>query len=173
MAVDRIYMDSNCFIESVKSKIGTAEPARANDLWHLQQLLTAATRGEVEVITSYISIAECKHAGGPPTDEVKRLFRSILSSGKVVKLAQLTKGISERARDLQWEDGINLAGADSIHVATALNTGCKEFLSFDFGKSKSPVKFAPQLKPLGLIAIVPAGTSLLPPEYRQHRIPGS
>lgn len=173
MVVDRIYMDSNCFIESVKSKIGTADPARADDLWHIQQLLTASARGEVEVITSHLTIAECKHAGGPPTDEVKRLFGSILSSGKVVKLAQLTKVIAERARDLQWDHNINLGGADAVHVATALSTGCKEFLSFDYAKPKSPVKFAPQLLTLGLIAVIPANTTLVPPSYRQHRIPGS
>lgn len=173
MAVDRIYMDSNCFIESVKSSIGNSDAARTNDLWHIQQLLTASMRGEVEVVTSYLTIAECKHVGSPPTDEVKRLFRSILSSGRVVKLAQLTKGISERARDLQWDHGINMGGADAIHVATALSTGCKEFLSFDYAKSKSPLKFAPKLKALGLVAVVPAGTSLLPPDYRQARIPGS
>jgi predicted nucleic acid-binding protein len=171
MAIDRIYMDSCCFIESVKSQIGNEEPGRENDLWYLKHLLIAAHKGEVEVVTSYLTIAECRHAKIPntpnPTDEIKRLFRSILSSGKVVKLAQLTKGTAERARDLHWDDGMNLGGADAIHVATALVTGCKEFLSFDFGKSKSPLKFAPELQALKLRAIEPAKTLLLPGQYLQ------
>ncbi len=169
MAIDRIYMDSNCFIESVKSKIGSGtETGRDNDLWHIKHLLISAERVQIEVITSYLTVAECRHAGtAGPTEEVKRLFRSILSSGKVVKLAQLTKTTAEFARDLAWTHNINMSGADAIHVETAIKTGCKEFLSFDFGKSKSPVKLAPQLKSLGLITIEPAETSLLPPTYRQ------
>lgn len=177
MAVDRIYMDSNCFIESVKSSIGNAQTDRDNDLWFIKNLLIASQRGDVEVITSYLTLAECRHVSqGGPTPEVMRLFRSILSSGKVVKLAQLTKATAERARDLHWKDGINLGGADAIHVATALNTGCKEFLGFDATKSKSPIKHANQLRkllPTGIIAVLPSGTSLLPPEYLQMKIPGT
>jgi predicted nucleic acid-binding protein len=170
MAIDRVYMDSCCFIESVKSKLGNAEAGREDDLWHIKHLLIAASRGEIEVVTSYLTITESRHVGGPPSDEVKRLFRSILSSGKVVKLAQLTKATAERSRDLHWDHGINLGGADSIHVATALATGCKEFLSFDYVKRKSPLKFAAELKKLGLDAILPGATSLLPPEYKQRSI---
>lgn len=170
MAIDRVYMDSCCFIESVKSKLGNAEAGREDDLWYLKHLLVASSKGEIEVVTSYLTITESRHVGQPPSDEVKRLFRSILSSGKVVKLAQLTQATAERARDLHWDHGINLGGADSIHVATALVTGCKEFLSFDYAKKKSPLKFAVELQKLGLKAILPGGTSLLPPEYKQATI---
>ena len=172
MAVERLYMDSCCFIESVKSKFGDAQEDRANDLWYLQKLLTAAKNGDIEVITSYLTLAECTHAKSVNPDEqfedVKRLFRSILSSGKVVKLAQLTKGTAELARDLRWEHDINVRGADAIHLATAITTRCKEFLSFDSNKSKSPAKFAPQLLALGIKVIEPATTQLLPGEYRQN-----
>lgn len=167
MAIDRIYFDSCVFIESIKESIGTAQDGRENDLWHVKKLLEASRSGDIEVITSYITIAECQGAGKPPDEEVKRLIRSILSSGKVVKLAQLTKATAERARDLRWEHDLVMGGADAVHVATALQTGCKEFVSFDFAKKKSPLKYAKELKALGLIAIEPSATSLLPQEYRQ------
>jgi predicted nucleic acid-binding protein len=172
MAVDRIYMDSCCFIESVKSKFGDAQEDRANDLWYLQKLLNASKNGDIEVITSYLTIAECTHAkttgNSEQSEEVKRLFRSILSSGKVVKLAQLTKVTAELARDLHWEHNINVKGADAIHLATAITTGCKEFLSFDSKKPKSPARFSAKLQSLGITVIEPASTQLLPGEYRQH-----
>lgn len=172
MVIDRVYLDSCCFIESVKSELGTAEKGRDNDLWHIRKLLEASKNGDIEVITSYLTIAECRGKGTAQSDEVKRLIRSILSSGKVVKLAQLTKGTAERARDLSWVDELNLDGADAIHVATALITGCREFLSFD-RKPKGPLKFAKELKKLGLIAAEPASTSILPPDYRQELLPGT
>ena len=172
MAVDRIYMDSCCFIESVKSTIGTAQEGRDGDLWYIKQLLKASKDGSIEIITSYLTLAESRHARGKgitePTDEAKRLFRSILCSGKVVKLAQLTRATAELARDLHWDHGINLGGADAIHVATALKTGCKEFLSFDAEKRKSPLKYTAELKKLGLTANLPSATKLLPQDYRQE-----
>jgi predicted nucleic acid-binding protein len=171
MAIDRIYMDSCCFIESVKSSLGNAEEGRENDLWHIHQLLLAARNGHVEVITSYLSLAECRHAktadGQPPTDEVKRLFRSILASGKVVKLAQLTKATAELSRDLHWDHNINLSGADAVHVATSVVTECKEFLTFDYKKKKSPMAFAEEIKKLRVIVREPHNTILLPEKYRQ------
>jgi len=81
-----------------------------------------------------LTIAESRRADGAPTEEVKRLFNSILVSGKVVLLTQMTQTIAERARDLHWDHGINLGGADAIHVATALTVGCSEFLTFDANK---------------------------------------
>lgn len=177
MAIDRIYMDSCCFIESVKSTQGNEEAGRENDLWYLKQLLTASKDGAIEVVTSYLTIAECRHAQGKgitqPTEEAKRLFKSILCSGKVIKLAQLTKATAELARDLHWDHGINLGGADAIHVATAIKTGCKEFLSFDAEKRKSPLKFASELKGLGLNPILPAATRVLQQEYLQQKLESS
>jgi predicted nucleic acid-binding protein len=122
--------------------------------------LKAGQAGEIDVITSTLTIAESRRAEAPPTDEVKRLFNSILTSGKVVHLAQMTQAIAERARDLHWEHKINLGGADAIHVATALTVGCKEFLTFDRKKARSPLAFAPELAKLGLRVILPSNTAL-------------
>jgi predicted nucleic acid-binding protein len=92
-------------------------------------------------------------------------------SGKVVKLSQLTLNIAERARDLHWLHGINLSGADSIHVASALQTGCKEFLTFDRKKSRSPIAMEKEIAKLGLRVITPSKTACLPKDYLQHTIP--
>ncbi len=173
MAIDRIYMDSNCFIESVQSKPDSSS-THANDLWYIRKLMEAATKGDIEIVTSHLTVAEFRGVGGgaPPSDELKQIIASILASGKVVKLAQMTLGIAEAARDLHWVHGINLGGADAIHVATAKVTGCREFLSLDFGKSRSPIRHARAIADgFGLIAVVPSETKLLPAAYRQLTLP--
>jgi predicted nucleic acid-binding protein len=169
MAIERVYMDSNCFIESVQSQPDSASP-HANDLWFIRKLMEAARNLDIEIVTSQLTIAEFRGIGGgaPPPEELKRLISSILTSGKVVKLAQMTLGIAEAARDLHWVHGINLGGADAIHVATAKVTGCREFLSLDFGKSRSPIHNASAIRnAIGLTAVVPSGTTVLPPRYLQ------
>ncbi|HUF04356.1 MAG TPA: PIN domain-containing protein [Aridibacter sp.] len=171
MTVNRVYLDTCCFIESVKSEVGNAQPGRESDIWYIKQLLEASKNGDIEVITSYLTIAEFRGVGAPLTDEIKRIIRSVMSSGKIVKLAQLSRGTAELARDLHWVHSINLGGADAVHVATALNTECKEFISFDGGKRKSPLKFFAELKKLGILAVEPARTTFLPPEYRQQKLP--
>jgi predicted nucleic acid-binding protein len=171
MAIDRIYMDSCCFIEAVKYDVGDeTDPARQNAIWYIKQCLLAARSGDLEVITSNLTLAESRRADGAPTEEVKRLLKSILTSGKVVKLAQVTQSIAEKARDLHWVNQINLGGADAIHVATALTLGCKEFLTFD-ERRKSPLAFENELMHLGLKIITPANTKILPILYLQQEMP--
>lgn len=172
MATDRLYMDSCCFIDAVKDGVGDATDAdRTNDIFYIKKCLEASKAGDIEVVTSYLTIAESRRASGEPTIEVKRLFNSIFLSGKVLKLAQLTLNIAEKARDLHWLHGINLGGADAIHVATALTVGCKEFLTFDRKKSRSPLAFHKEIAKLGLRIIVPSDSICLPKTYLQIEIP--
>lgn len=172
MAVDRIYIDSCCFIDAVKTDVGEVTDAnRANDIWYIKACLKAAKNGDIEVLTSHLTIAECRRAGGgSPPETVKRLFNSILVSGRGVRLADLTLGIAERARDLEWIHGINLGGADAIHVATAITLGCKEFFTFDKSKAKSPIGRKAELLKLGLRVIEPSETFYLPTSYKQQEI---
>jgi hypothetical protein len=116
-----------------------------------------------------LSVAECLHAGeaGSPSGETRDLFVDFLTSGAVVDLVEPDLFVAERARDLFWNDGILLSGADSLHVASALLDGCKEFLTLD-GKIRRQ-KFAaalPQLRMVGLIVLRPSEAGNLPNGYR-------
>jgi predicted nucleic acid-binding protein len=167
---DRIYIESSPIIDVIKGRVHIAlTPDRDNDLWFTEQCLRAALDGEIEVVTSMLTIAECRRAkqDKPATDEMKRIIRSVLTSGKIFHLAELTQTIAERARDLEWEDSINLKGADAVHVATALKTGCKEFFTAD---GRGPLKNALKIAALGLRVIRPADTRILPPDYLQGRL---
>ena len=170
MTKPRIYIETPPLIDVIKGRVGVPLTAdRESDLWHTEQCLRAALDGEIEVVTSMLTISECRRAkqDQPATEEMKRIIRSVLTSGKVFSLAELTQTIAERARDLEWDDDINLKGADAVHVATAIKTGCKEFFTMD---GRGPLKNAGKIAALGLKVIRPADTALLPPEYRQGKL---
>lgn len=175
MPTEKIYIETPCLIEVIKYSLQSADNLSQdlqNDIWHIQQVLKASEVKDLQVITSTLTIAECRRAthDKPPSDEVKRVINSVLTSGKIITLAQVTQGIAERARDLEWINGINLKGADSVHVATALMTGCKEFFTFDEQGSRSPLKNAKKIELLSLQVTKPSQTQLLPSEYRQNHL---
>jgi len=166
-------MDSCSFIDLIKRDVGDpTEPDRQNDIWYIQQCLKSSRAGEIEVVTSMLTITEVRRGGdNQPNDEVKKLIRSVLTSGRIVTLAEMTLGVAEKARDLHWDHGIILGGADSIHVATAILTGCKEFFTTD-ARKKSPLAYVTEIGNLGLRVIRAADTRLLPAEYLQADLLG-
>jgi hypothetical protein len=146
----RIYVDSCCFIEAVKHKRGillsgdaAEKEIREKDCWFFRKLCDASRDGMIQLVTSVLSVSECVHVeeGGTPSKETQDLFVEFLTSGTVVDLVEPDLFVAERARDLFWQDGILLSGADSLHVASALLDGCKEFLTLD-GRIKRRQKFA-------------------------------
>jgi predicted nucleic acid-binding protein len=140
---------------------------RETGVWFLKRLLEASRDKEVDVFTSTLSIAECTHVGeNRIPDKVKTEFSRLLMSGQYVKLVQVTPFIAEKARDLRWDHGINLRGADSIHAASALEMKCNELLSLDgrFNRINAHVR---TFKRLGLEIRNAHQTTCLPEKYRQ------
>ena len=156
-------MDSCCFIELACHVIGKSEPERDNDIWFLKQLLNAALDGEIEILTSTLSIAECQHAKGDISDDVKSLFKKFLTSGQYVLLVQDSILVAEKARNLRWVHGLSFSGADSIHLASAMELKCEEFLTWD----NQPHARATELNELALPIRFPHDTQCLPGSYRQ------
>ena len=74
--------------------------------------------------------------------------------------------MAERARNLRWVHGICMGGPDSLHVGSAMELSCDEFLSFDrtFHKKKQ------ELDRLGLRVCLQRDTLYLPNEYRQDEL---
>jgi predicted nucleic acid-binding protein len=160
-------MDACCFIELALHAVGKNEADRDNDLWFLKELLNAASDEEIEVLTSTLSIAECAHAKGDVSDDVKSLFKRFLTSGRYVLLVQDSVLVAEKARNLRWVHGLSFGGADSIHLASALELRCDEFLTWDNRLHAS----AAALNDLALPVRFPRDTHCLPDRYRQLAIP--
>jgi hypothetical protein len=163
----RLYLDSCCFIDMVKVDIGrTVTSDRQSDVWYLKQITQANRDGEIDVFTSVITIAECTHAGdGYISPQVRTSFQSLLMSGQYVRLIQPTPFIATDARDQKWVHGISVRGADAIHIASALDRKCEEFITTDDQAKKLAAKAT--LLALGLRIIRASETTCLPDKYRQ------
>ncbi len=119
------------------------------------------------LFTSTLTIAECRHGGdGDVNETVKANFTKLLMSGQYVRLVQMTPFIAQDARDLTWNHGIALKGADSIHVASAINRNCEEFLTADGRLQRLGVTDAP-IRRLGVSVRGARNTECLPTKYRQ------
>ena len=165
----RIAFDSCCFIDMVKQEVGVQlADERVHDVWYMKQLLQASRDGEIVVHASALTIAECTAAGDDVSDAVKGTFRRLLMSGQYLVLIQPTPFIMEDARDLRWNHGLVLGGADAVHVASAIDRKCEEFITTD-GQIKK-MAAAPKLAGLGLRVIRARDTQCLPDKYRQGKL---
>jgi hypothetical protein len=160
-----IYIEAAPFIDLAKFAANIHVPGREQDMWFLQKLLEAARAEEITIWTSHLSVAECTSVGEPSiTEAVKRFYTELLESGKGgIILTASTLSVIHKARDLAWNDNIRLAGADSIHVASALHHKCEEFLTFDV----KILSYSSQLAAKGMRCINPRDTRVLPAHYVQ------
>jgi hypothetical protein len=164
-------MDSCCFIDLAEAKLSQSDSKIADNIWYSEQLLRASKAGEIQVCTSIITIAECLHADGSHDPEVRDLFLRLLGSGTgVVQHIDCELFVVERARDLRWNDDINLSGIDGIHVASGLIAQCAEFVTRDRNKGKSPIGQAKKIQHLGMKVIEPRYTDVLPEGYKQGKL---
>jgi hypothetical protein len=159
-------MDSCCFIELALQSVGKHEVERENDLWFLKELLNAGFDEEIEVLTSTLSIAECAHAKGDVSEDVKTLFKKFLTSGRYVFLVQDSVLVAERARNLRWVHGLSFGGEDAIHIASSMELKCDEFLTWDNKMHTN----APALNNLAIPIHLPCDTGCLPDQYRQQSL---
>src|SRR5436190_1882779 len=165
----RIYIDSCYYIDVAKgeTRVKAEDPGREKHIWWVQTLLTAAIAGDVEIIASTMIIAECLHVGDSTTisDTTRDTFRRLLMGGQVTLVAP-DVFIVERARDLLWTDGIKCGGGtDAVHVATALEMRCEEFLTYNTNKGPGKADAAVKLAAKKLRVISAPLTSVLPDKY--------
>jgi predicted nucleic acid-binding protein len=172
----RVYIDSCIVIELAKFAKRLHKPERENDLWFVRQMLKATEEGEIEVVSSAITVAESLFLGFDdkkmpiecdlPTQE---FLINLLTSGRLVKLIEPGIFVAESARDLRWKHGLKLKPYDSMHVASALVGQCKELLSWDTDmSSQKRAEEIRVLSSLGLRVIAPHDSNVLPETYRQQ-----
>lgn len=166
-----VYLDACCFIDVVKFDVNAhLDETKANEVWYIKKLLQAHRDREIDVYTSTLTIAEATNTGKVPVpQEVQRSFEALLTSGQYVRLVQTTPFFCMDARNLRWNDGINLKGADSVHLASAIERSCNEFISFDgrFGRIDA---HSSKLTAKGIVVRTPSTTSALPGKYLQESI---
>lgn len=167
-----VYMDTCCFVEVAQN---APTPGRENDIWFIEQLLRAAQARDIILHTSILTVAECQFVVGRTEDETREIFDHVLTSGQVAKIINPTVFTGKLATKLFWQDKIALKGADLLHVASAIEKKCIEFVTFDGAdkpRAKSPFKNAERLQKMGLRVVRPSQTQVLPAAYRQGRLAG-
>ncbi len=169
--MDKIYIEACPLIDMAEYETTGVKDARENDVWFCKQALAAARAGKLAVFTSMLSVAECttiKQGLPSPPDDVRLFYDMLLTSGKSgMNVVGLRMAIAVRARSLRWLQGINLKGADTVHVATALEMGCRELWTRDGRIWNARTK----LKQFNLTVTRPSGTTVLPEEYKQPELP--
>ena len=108
-----VYVDSCGFIDAVKQAVGKLPTGRDDDVWHIKKLMEAHRAGDVLVVTSFLTPAECVaiepgQSIVPP--EIQEQFRRLLDSGQYVALLQQTPRTAQISQDLRWRHNLVLAG---------------------------------------------------------------
>lgn len=171
----RIYIDSCCLIDLVKHEVLKLPDTATADFWYTKQLLQAHRDGEVQVVTSILSAAECVGVEPGQTEvppEAQALFRRLLTSGQYLHLRQTTPRTGLIGQDLRWKHKLVLGGPDAIHIATAIEAQVAEFLTNDGRlRGKKVAAAIPKLtSAYGMRIITPSKTGYLPDRYKQGDI---
>jgi hypothetical protein len=169
-----VYIDSCGFIDAVKHTVGTLPTGRDDDVWHIKRLLEASRAGDLLVVTSYLTIAECVAIEPGQINvpvSVQEHFRNLLSSGQFVALLQQTLRTGTIAQEFRWRHNLVLGGPDALHFAAAIEAAASEFITTDDRILKPRIAAAvTALGTLGMRVIRGADTIYLPDKYRQGKM---
>lgn len=118
----RVYLDTTVFIYLLED----FPPYSAK----LEDLFNAVARGEIQGITSELSLAEClvkPIADGNP--EARLAYESALRSSPELPVLPITREVLIRAAEVRARQKFRLP--DAIHLATAELAHCDSFLTND------------------------------------------
>lgn len=119
-----VYWDSVCFLAYFQEEVDRVGSCQAT--------LERAEAGDILIVTSTLTLAECLWLRNAPpipkdrADIVRKFFRR-----STIRLRNVTRFISEEAQTLVWDYGIK--PKDAIHVATAIEAKVPTFETFDDG----------------------------------------
>lgn len=122
MTIERIYWDSDAFLGWFNNDQGKAAQCGG--------VIQRAERGEVLLVTSALTLAECLWMRGQPrVPQEKALIVQRFFRRSFIRVYNVTRRIGESAQNVVWDNGIK--PKDAIHVATALHLGVGVLETFD------------------------------------------
>lgn len=123
-----IYFDTNVFIYSIEGH------EEYSDL--LEKLFSQIFEERLEVFTSELTLAECLVKPiKDKNDEAVQQYEAHIQDNSILTVKPVTRGILKRSAHVRNE--LNLKLPDAIHMATAIEKGCKTFITND-RKLKAP-----------------------------------
>jgi len=119
----RVYLDSNCYIAILRE-----ERAFLDDL---RRIIQEAEEGRLQIVASTLCISEVVRPKSDPVipraeseEKIRRFFRP-----PHFLIRTHDRFIAEQGRDLCWD--YKLHPRDAIHVASAVDTGCRVLMTAD------------------------------------------
>lgn len=119
----RVYFDANVLLAYVGDEEGRADT--------VQTLLHEGRRGEIEILTSVLSIAEVAFGAlerdNGLTVEGEAAIEELWTPASPIQLIDVTQALTRQARTLirtAKSEGHGIRGADAIHLASAVMFGC-------------------------------------------------
>ena len=127
----RIYFDANVFLAYVGNEEGRADT--------VQTLLDEARRGEVEILTSVLTIAEVAYGAQERdtglTEAGEEAIDQLWAPASPVTLVDVSQAVTRHARMMirsaQVQGMTGLRGADAVHLATARMFGCGRIFTYE------------------------------------------
>lgn len=127
----RVYADANVFLAYIGNEEGRAEIVRA--------VLDEARRGEIEIVTSVLSIAEVAYGAHERdhglTEAGEEAIEQLWTPASPITLVDVSQAVTRNARTIIREarkQGLSgIRGADAIHLATARMFGCDEIFTYE------------------------------------------
>lgn len=132
-SLQRSYWDASTWIKLISNK---QDEQAVRDRWHCQQFFEEALKGERQLLTSAVTIAEVLRVetedGVPPPPmppQVRERIEALFDEPYVV-LIPLDPARAQEARNLRWRFSW-LKTADAIHVASAVYAQADVLHTFD------------------------------------------
>lgn len=120
----KLYFDTNLFIYAVE----TTEPNHPY-LAVIDRLFSMAEQGEVQAITSELSLAETLVGAYKNSSDLVVLYEELLSNRAELAVFPVNKTVLRIAAYTRTV--VKIALADAIHVATAINERADFFITND------------------------------------------
>ena len=123
----RVYLDANVIIAYLADEAGRASVAAA--------LLEDAQRGNIELLTSVLSVTEVAFIASDHASDASNAdesaIKALWSPGSPIRLTDISIRIAERARSIiriaRSKGMRSVKPADAIHLASAEVHGCDRF----------------------------------------------
>lgn len=127
----RIYFDANVFLAYVGNEEGRADT--------VQMLLDEARRGEIEIVTSVLSIAEVAYGAHERdqglTEAGEEAIEQLWTPASPITLVDVSQAVTRNARTMirkaKAQNLSGIRGADAIHLATARMFGCNVIFTYE------------------------------------------
>ena len=122
--VPLVYLDTSVWIQAIAQD----EPHDMAD-----RVLLAAADGRIDLVGSWLLRAEVQTSAGPDVDRAVVDAVTRLLDNEGIRWMAVDRFVAAKALEVSRVSRKRLAGADAVHLATAVISGADYFMAYDTG----------------------------------------